>query len=150
MRYSYLFQLLHIKTLEIRASDIVTDKKELGLYSSLQAARSAQARYSNLIGFVDFPNDFHILKRRVYLAACHTKLLPGIPIYLLKNEFYEDDYDIVTDFGFYTGMDEAKAAVLQLSSYHRKGKSYLSDPTNYTIGELNLDIDNPYWSEGFE
>lgn len=151
MQYRYIFQLIHIKIIDsFEKGDIIVDKKELGVYSCKKYALAAQDRFKVLEGFRDFPDNFTILKRRIILHDCNVQLSSGMSIFLLKNEFSEGDYDVTTDFGFFTNMNSIDKEISTLLRHKHKTKEYLNIASNYYIGEFKLDIDNPYWAEGFK
>lgn len=150
MKFRYAYLLVHTKVVVIDNEDDVVDKKELGLYSCKANAYRAQERYKVLQGFRDSQDGFSILKRRVNLDANMDQLSSGMPVYLLKNEYALEDYDLITDFGYYTSLEQAESMISQLTTNKYRTKKYLGVTANYTIGELIMDADNPYWSDGFE
>lgn len=148
MKFRYVYQLIHTKIVSLQ--DDIVDQKELGLYSSKAYAYKAQERYIVLLGFCDLQDGFCILKRRVNIDANIDQLSPGMPIYSLKNEYALDGCDLVTDFGYFTNLEQANSIITQLATKKYRTKKYLGVTANYTIGEFILDADNPYWSEGFK
>ncbi len=150
-KYCYVFKLNHSRIVGIDSdNDELRDSKVLGLYSSRSEAYSAQERFRLLNGFRDFPNDFSIEKRRVNLDSSVAKLTSGMKIYLLTNEFSQEEYDWVTDLGLFTSFEEVNETISRSCSRVYRKKKYLNDRDNYIIGVLNLDRDNIFWDEGFE
>lgn len=150
MRYQYIFLLVHsYKVGTDENCDDIVETKRLGLYSCKKAAIHAQERFKVLAGFRDHPNDFFVQKRRIELDDKNTRLLPGVPIFHLRNEWTQTDYDIVTDLGFFIDIASAEETINQLISQKKRRKDFLNIRDNYVIGEFILDVDNSFWTDGF-
>lgn len=148
-KYFYVFYVFHS---HIVSDDLDTqpiyDEKDIGLYSTQKNANNAVNRFKYLPGFVQFPNHFHIQRRRCYIAdkRIENKQKNTI-IYMPYHEFYdsEKDYDSVTKGCFFLEKNEAEKIIEEW----KKDRILSQYPEGFNILEYKLDSDNILWSEGF-
>ena len=64
-------------------------------------------------------------------------------VYFLCHEFFDGEYDIVTDIAVYSTYQKAAEAIERL----KKIPKFIDHPDSFEIGEVEIDKD--YWQEGF-
>ena len=148
-KYCYVFLVMHQYTVEYDADNVpIHETKEIGLYSKKELADAAVKRFSGLVGFSSYPNDFHVMKRRCYYhdqASCHPKSKAAV--YRPYHEYYipQEDCDFITHGAFFVDK-EAVEAVLE---DWKKDKELAEYPEGFAVIEYTVDEDIRLWSEGF-
>ena len=140
--YKYVYMLSHARVVEYDDCDAVTDTKILGIFSSMSAVKDSIAFFSTLEGFRDYPDDYKITKKRIYLSGKSDVKTA----YLIEYEKHLHDgiYE-VSRLNIYSEYEDAV-------SYVEKQKSLCGfDPTteDYEINEYTIDENSSYWGEGF-
>ena len=147
MRFFYVYYVYHQYTEEYDSvGDPVYNTKEIGLYTDKMKAAEAVKRFSRLEGFVNYPDGFHVERRR-----CYTNRDPlsrtGDCVFSPYHEYYvtSENYDVWTRGRFYAERDEA---LKELEEWKLDAVMKLY-PEGFSVMEYVLDEDIRLWSEGF-
>ena len=148
-KYFYVYYVFHNRIIgNDPVGQPIYDEKDIGLYSTQKNADNAVNHFKYLPGFVQFPNDFHIQRRRCYVADKKGKTKQNnTVIYMPYHECYdsENDYDSVTKGCFFLDKNEAEKVIEEWKKDHILSQH----PEGFNILEYKLDSDNILWSEGF-
>lgn len=123
--------------------------KIIGIYSSSKKADSTIAKYKNIAGFRDYPDDFYIHKFEV-LPGSKIRKIKNNTLYYLRHEYAIDDkYDHITTIGVYYSYKAAQKEKRKLKK-EPEYKNYPGGkypPDGFAIWEYVLDKDD--WTNGF-
>lgn len=148
-KYCYVYLVMHQYTVEYDADNLpIHDTKEIGLYSKKELADAAVKRFSGLVGFSSYPNDFHMMKRRCYYDDQSSwKLTSKATVYRPYHEYYipQEDCDFITRGAFFANRDEADAVLEDW----KKDKALAEHPEGFAVIDYTVDTDIRLWSEGF-
>ena len=141
-----VYELLHKRFIKI---DLDTDEdvcntKRLGFFSSREKCYEAIKFYLTQPGFKDYPDEFVI--KFIEADVDDYNDVPGCfgaTVFYLSHEWYDGEYDYVTDLGYYSSRknaEEAKTRYLCEEYYKEHSEGFCID--NYEINKRN-------WTEGF-
>lgn len=120
----------------------------IGIYTSMEIVHETIARYKNVTGFKDYPDDFVVDQYEVVTREGDDVIANGF-VYFLQHEYTIGDYDYPTSIGIYSNCEDVKATIRELkkdSCYsHYPGGIY--PPDGFCIDKYELNKD--HWIEGF-
>lgn len=141
-----VFLLLHKHVLEydLETGEAICDTKLLGGFSSKEKCEDVIPYYLKQPGFKDWPDEFEI--EEVYADMDEFSDVVGEftdTVFYLSHEWYDGEYDYITQLGFYSSFQKAKNA----ESAFKKDSCFAEHPDGFEIGEII--IDKTGWTEGF-
>lgn len=139
-----VFELSHSYIVEELEDETVHNTKLLGFFSSEENCIKAISYYIQQPGFKKFPDDFEIFEIEADIDDYNN--IPGEfgnTVYYLSHEWYDGEYDHVTDVGYYSTQQKADAA----EKLFRLEKEYVDHPEGFVIDAYT--IDQMEWKEGF-
>ena len=149
MRYIHVYKLEHIRLLQHdKKGNCINDRKLLGFFSDKSEIDSIMPSLLQLPGFSQYPNEFFVKKIRIHRRNAHDIMCSGMPIYKVEHEYYDDvdDCDVVTYCGLFDDLDNAEYYIDKI----RVNRRFRKYPEGFSIGESQLNMLSPLWSEGFD
>ena len=142
----YVYELNHQRLVEVieETGEKVNNTKLLGFYSSKEKCEEVILYYLKQPGFKDFPDDFVITQVEADLNDFND--ISGEfndVVYYLTHEWYDGEYDIISDLGYYSTHEKAEIAELQ----YRLDPDIKDHPDGFVIDAY--EIDKMEWTEGF-
>ena len=141
--YKYVYILKHARVVDYDEDDPIKDSKILGVYSSLIKAKNAINFFAELPGFIDYPNDYDIMKKRLYCdnAKNHEN------VFLIEHEkhLYDDVYE-KSLLNLYNNEKDA----LEYIETQKNKHDFSQESEKYEIIEYSIDKHSEYWGEGFD
>lgn len=141
-----VYELNHKRLVAVikETDEKVNNTKLLGFFSSKKRCEEAILYYLKQPGFKDFPDDFVISQVKADLNDFND--IPGEfnnVIYYLSHEWYDGEYDIISDLGYYSTYKKAEIA----ESQYRLEPDIKDHPDGFVIDAY--EIDKMEWTEGF-
>lgn len=141
--YKYVYVLKHARIVGYDKGQPLRDTKILGIFSSLVKAKDAINFFAVLPGFIDYPNDYVILKKRLYLDDINSDKT----IFLIEYEKYL--YDNIYEksiLNLYNNEQDALGYIKTQEELH----GFSQETEEYDIVEYYMDKNSEYWGEGFD
>ena len=150
MRFYYVFYVFHQYLVEYDTDgNPVNENKEIGVYTKRELANNAVNRFIVLPGFKDYPNGFHVCKRRCYYSNTNRRLscCSIVSVFSPYHEYYipQENCDVVTRGAFY----EEKEAAEKIVDEWKNGTVLKKYPDGFSVVEYKLNEDIRFWNEGF-
>jgi len=140
-----VYELKHRYVLSVADDgEEVHETKQLGFFTSDEKIDEAIAQYITQSGFQKHPDDFEI-----YIVEADVDDYNDTPgnfdgkVYYLAHEWYDGEYDYVTDIGYYSTQEKAEAAL----RLYMEDEELREHPDGFSIDEY--DLDKMHWTEGF-
>ena len=144
MRYVYKFEHKRVIEIDRETGEKIYDTKLLGFFRSRKACKDLILVYLKQPGFKDYPDDFIITRKEADVNDYNDK--PGefgLSVFYLCHEWYDGEYDILSDLGVYSTEELAKKA----QSEYMKDPDLVDHPDGFGIDEYT--IGERQWTEGF-
>lgn len=144
MESVYLFQHKRLIEIEPQTGEKVYDTKILGFCSTEEKCKELIPFYLQLEGFRDYPDDFFIEEVKADIDGFNDA--PGEfgkYVYYLSHEYYDGEYDNITDIGYYLTQQKAEETIRN----YKSEPEFLLYPDGFEIGRY--EIDQTYWKYGF-
>jgi len=145
--FCYFFYLSHAHICCLDSNgEAIFDRKDIGIYNTLNRAEAAMIKFRQLPGFSAYPDDFLIRRMRCNLTG-HGRKADIETVYMPYHERYisDEDCDYVTRGNLYDNSDEARSELLSWST--EKGFQWCEEGAN--VLEFAINADSRFWSEGF-
>ena len=143
MKTVYFLSHYHIVEYD-QNNEEVGDTKHLGFFSSKELCLDAIEFYKTLEGFRDYPDGFVIDRKRVdvndfnNVSSHYTD-----KVYQLTHEWYDGEYDYISELGCYSTYEKAKIA----QSLYENEEEFEEHKEGFCIDECR--INQRDWIEGF-
>lgn len=141
-----VYKLTHERLVEIdpKTGERITNTKLLGFFSSEDKCHEAVDYYLTQMGFKDYPDDFiiEIVEADIddYNQASGQF---GNYVYFLSHEYFDGEYDYISDLGYYSTRQKAKKAMER----NLKEPDFLNHKDGFCIDKYL--INEKEWQEGF-
>lgn len=139
-----IYELLHERVVQMVDDEKICDTKRLGFFSTEERCKKAINYYVKKPGFNKYPDGFVMNKIEADIDD-YNEILGEFDdkVYYLSHEWYDGEYDYVTNIGYYSTQCKAENAktLMQFDEEfieHQEG--FVVD--EYTINEME-------WREGF-
>lgn len=114
MKSAYLIQHKRVVEIDVETGEKIHSTCLLGFFSSREKCEELISLYTQLEGFRDYPDDFIIEEVEADIDDFNDE--PGefgSYVYYLSHEWYDGEYDHITDFGYYSTGERAEKAKQQ-------------------------------------
>ena len=144
MRFAYKFVHKHTVEIEPATGESIHSTCLLGFFSSEIKCKEAIPYYLKQPGFKDYPDDFVIEEVEADIDDFNDNggEFESIVFYL-SHEYYDGEYDYVTDLGYYSSRQLAEKALIK----YQADSDLAKHPDGFCINECK--IDKREWLEGF-
>ena len=139
-----VYELCHRRMLEDLGEEKVHETKLLGFFSSEEKCQDAMSYYIEQPGFQQHPDAFEIFE--IEADVDENNNIPGEfgnKVFYLSHEWYDGEYDYVTDVGYYSTQEKAEAALRSI----QVDEEFIEHQDGFVIDEYI--IDEMQWKEGF-
>ncbi len=144
MKYAYKFEHKRLMEVNKETGEKIYNTKLLGFFQSEEECKQLILEYLKQPGFIDCPNDFIVEKVEADVNEFND--IPGefeSSVFYLAHEWYDGEFDYVTDLGYYSTEELAKKAQIR----YQLDTNFIEHPegfciSKYIIGECE-------WKEGF-
>lgn len=140
-----VYMLFHLRVVE----DDIIDRKLIGIFSSYDNVLDAIKRYSEIVGFADFPDGFKIEPYHIAGKTYSRIRKSRDVVFFLQYEYSEELIDYVVDLGLYStrlrAMVEAIKFGLSLLVHKREDKVRFGG----RFYNVAYKINEEHWKEGF-
>lgn len=141
-----VFLLQHKKEVEIepKTGEVIYNTKLVGFLSTEELCKNTILFYQQKPGFKDYPQDF--VMEKVEADVDDFNHIPGEfdqYVYYLTHEYYDGEYDNITNIGYYSTHQMAEEA----EHRYRLKAEYSEYPNGFCISKYK--IDQTHWCFGF-
>ena len=144
MKEVYILMHKHIIEIDKITGEEISDDKLLGFFSPKEKCKEVIKYYLKQPGFKDYPNSFfyEIVDANI---DDYNDIVGEFDkyVYYLSHEWYDGEYDYVTDMGFYTTRKKANTA----EKKYRLEPEYIEHQDGFCVDEYK--INELHWKEGF-
>ena len=141
-----VYRLDHKRVVESisETGEKVHDTKLLGFFSSEKKCKEAIRFYSGQPGFKDYLNDFVIEEIEADIDDFNDAVGEfDKDVFYLAHEYYDGEYDYVTDLGYYSTRQMAEKGLLQ----YKDTQEFAAYTEGFSIDKYEIDI--THWTDGF-
>ena len=139
-----IYELVHERILQIVNEEKICDIKRLGFFSTEEICNKAINYYVKQPGFNQYPDGFVMNKIKADIDAYNE--IPGEfedKVYYLSHEWYDGEYDYVTNIGYYSTQCKAESA----KTLMQFAEEFIEHQEGFIVDEYR--IDEMEWKEGF-
>ena len=144
MKYAYKFEHKRIIEVSKENGEKIYNTKLLGFFQSEEKCKELIPEYLKQPGFRDHPDDFVI--EEVEADVNDFNDVPGefkSSVFHLTHEWYDGEFDYVTDLGSYSAEELARKAKIE----YQLDPDYIDHPDGFCISKYI--IGEHEWAEGF-
>lgn len=144
MKFVYKFEHKRVVEVDNETGEKIHNTKLLGFFQSEDECKKLISEYLKQPGFMDCPDDFVIEKIEADINDFND--IAGefeLSVFHLTHEWYDGEFDYVSDLGSYSTEECAKKAQIR----YQLDPDYIEHPDGFCISECI--IGEREWTEGF-